>query len=410
MAEAFAARIPRTRAYREERNQCWQWIGEAFLRAGDPAGAERAVRSMDDTEMEAELRCGLVREGLGLGLQEFSGRMLRDILENMDRLDPWLAQGDYRDLLMAAQVLLGHTAAGPAAPPEEPPAPRLERFLLYGHTDLKVLWLVEQAAGGGVTDPGLERQMDSDAFQRIEPARQPGTDSDPTGLSAEAFAAFLFDRPVPRDPRDDKLLRGRTSVWVRRDDTGLLRQATDLFLNFPARTAPYSAAQVERGLWLLLGHPLCPWRPPAPAWSTRSPAWRPCSCRFATTTSTRLPTLVRPFSCGGTRPLWYRRRQRKRRGWGCWNASWDWRPGPARSRRYMVCSKPAVHARWSWPEVSWSNTRSGSRRSNRGRWPACIIVPACYSQGKVPHRPYRSEWHGWRGVPSWKPAARKGGK
>jgi hypothetical protein len=138
----------------------------------------------------------------------------------------------------------------------DPAGEKLVRYLHYKRNDLKVRWLVEQATAGGLMDVAVESMLASEAFQRIERARQPSVNSDIAGLSDEEFTAFLFDRAVPLEERDDQLLKGRYYDWVSLDPAFIVEMATRLFRDFATRVAPYTAAQVDQGLWILFGCPL----------------------------------------------------------------------------------------------------------------------------------------------------------
>lgn len=284
LAEQFAARIPGDFAYHEERNISWQLIGKGYLRAGNPDGALRALRQLTDLGLEAELRCAFAQWAEEHPQSEVGRAVLRETAQDSVRLDPRLYPTDYAELVPIVRDLLGEAEARklvaqiPEFPewmneqpadflnrtlaaleiPEEPPSPdtpgeKLSRYLSYRYNDLKVRWLTEQAAAGGLMEPEVAAQLESEVFLRIERARQPGVHSDISGLSDDEFTAFLFDRPLPLEQRDEHLLTGRSFTWVDHDPAFIVEMSTHLFRNFAPRVAPYTALQVEQGLWILFG-------------------------------------------------------------------------------------------------------------------------------------------------------------
>ena len=121
------------------------------------------------------------------------------------------------------------------AVPEPPPdsnAGRLSRFLSYCYNDLKVQWLTDQAAQGGLDDVLLEVQLGEEIFQRIELPRQPNIHRDPSHLAQSEFAAFFFARAVPLRDSDDDLLRGDSRYSTELDLAAFVAAATRLFLDF----------------------------------------------------------------------------------------------------------------------------------------------------------------------------------
>ena len=284
LAEQFAARIPTDPVYQEERNISWQLIGKGYLRAGNPDGALRALRQLNDLGLEAELRCAFAQWVEEHPQSEVGRAVLRETATDSVRLDPRLYPSDYAELVPIVRDLLGEAEArklvaqipefpewmnekpedflnrtlAALEPWEEPPSTdtpgeKLSRYLRYHYNDLKVCWLTDQAAAGGLMEPDVASQLENQAFQRIEQARQPGVHSDIAGFSDEEFTAFLFDRPLPLEQRDEQVLKGRSYIWVEDDPAFVVEKATRLFRDFAPRVAPYTAAQVEQGLWILLG-------------------------------------------------------------------------------------------------------------------------------------------------------------
>ena len=144
------------------------------------------------------------------------------------------------------------------AAPEPPPdsaISRLSRFLNYRYNDLKVRWLTDQAALGGLDDPQLEAQVTGEPFQRIEPPRQPSIHKDPSHLGPSEFAAFFFARAVPLRDSDKDLLSGDSRYETEIDSVALVAAATRLFSDFGTVSALYREDQIEQGLWFLFGFP-----------------------------------------------------------------------------------------------------------------------------------------------------------
>jgi hypothetical protein len=142
--------------------------------------------------------------------------------------------------------------------PEDVPdssAGRLSRFLRYRYNDLKVHWLVNQAARGGLDDPHLEEQLDDELFLRIESPRQPSIHKDPSHLEPVDFAAFFFSRAVHSRESDRELVEGNVRYGTMGEDVHLISAATRLFLDFGAVSRNYSEDQIEQGLWSLFGYP-----------------------------------------------------------------------------------------------------------------------------------------------------------
>ena len=61
LAEAFAARIPRSPDYALDWNGAWRAIASAFLRVDDIASAQRAMHNVDELCMQAQLRIEAAR-------------------------------------------------------------------------------------------------------------------------------------------------------------------------------------------------------------------------------------------------------------------------------------------------------------------------------------------------------------
>ncbi len=144
------------------------------------------------------------------------------------------------------------------AAPEPPPdsaSGRLSRFLDYRYNDLKVRWLTDQAALGGLDDSQLEAHVAGEPFQRVEPPRQPNIHKDPSHLTPAEFAAFFFARAVPLRDSDKDLLGGDSRYSTEIDSVALVAAATRLFSDFGTVGSLYREDQIEQGLWFLFGFP-----------------------------------------------------------------------------------------------------------------------------------------------------------
>ena len=188
LAESLALRIPRETAFEDERQVSWELIGNAHLRLGNSGGAERALKHMSRGSYEAEFRCALARWTAQHPDSDVGRRVLRETVAQADQLKDWLGQRDLAELAVIGRSILGEPAEARFAEfiediPEPlasravdlmgktqealaaaksvlgPPAvglldlraDRLSPFLYYRHNDLKIRWLVEQAAEGGLS-------------------------------------------------------------------------------------------------------------------------------------------------------------------------------------------------------------------------------------------------------------------
>jgi hypothetical protein len=164
---------------------------------------------------------------------------------------------DVDRLMDQAKMLLTEVDEWRAAPEPPPDSARgrLSRFLNYRYNDLKVRWLADQAALGGLDDPQLEAQVAGEPFLRIEPPRQPNIHKDPSHLAPSEFAAFFFARAVPLRDSDEDLLCGDSRYSKEVDSVALVAAATRLFLDFGTVGSLYREDQIEQGLWFLFGFP-----------------------------------------------------------------------------------------------------------------------------------------------------------
>lgn len=134
------------------------------------------------------------------------------------------------------------------------PLNRLTRLLRYRYNDLKVRFLVDMAARGGVSAGEIESLLTSLEFSRVEPPRQPSVRRDPSGFDDKAFDRFWFDRPIHLHKNDEDLLRGEEFGDVI-DPVAFLEKVTAMFRRFGSVGRTFSEHQIEQGLGFLLGYP-----------------------------------------------------------------------------------------------------------------------------------------------------------
>jgi hypothetical protein len=350
--EQFGARIPLAESYALERNISWLAIGRGWLHQGDISGALRALRHVDNSRTEAQLRFAIVQwagqhqesepvracvsdtiERIGVFEEHLSRRDVASLVPTVYHLlgeptvrrlagalqDPFNAsnvvvglaglqfdpearrrtlqqaerladfEGGDRDFAMekvydaylragwedeAQRILRGMdvkpgyvdealqkaaealklaeriiSPPGTRKPPD-PPLARLRRFMEYRCNDLKVHFLVDLANEGYLNDPELEDLIASDAFVRIEPPRPPSMDLDPSRFDDEAFARFLFGRPVCQHESDRRLLEA-CDEKQEPERIPFLERACTLFENFADVGARFSPEQIDQGLWYL---------------------------------------------------------------------------------------------------------------------------------------------------------------
>lgn len=183
----------------------------------------------------------------------YSGYKKAGLSEDMDRVRR-MASVEPMELTAREEALFEDIDKYlPQTPPDTPKA-RLSRVLEYGLNDLKVIFLTDSCLAGGISDPEMEAQIRSKTFEGIHGPRPMGLYGDSSSLDSPAFARFLFGRPVCLHPADRALLEGE-DCYDRPDSAVFVRQITSLFRDFGALAKPFSAEQVEQGLWFVLGHP-----------------------------------------------------------------------------------------------------------------------------------------------------------
>jgi len=107
LAEALAARIPKTPDYALDWNRAWRTIASAHLRVDDIEGAQRAMNNVDEVCLQAQVR---IEAALWTGQhsESASGRhILRDTVERVSVFEPWWSRRDVTDLVPVVAMLLG---------------------------------------------------------------------------------------------------------------------------------------------------------------------------------------------------------------------------------------------------------------------------------------------------------------
>ena len=107
LAEAFAARIPRTADYALDWNAAWRAIASAHLRVDDIGSAQRAMNNVDDACVQAQLR---IAAGRWVGRHSASaiGRdILRDTVARASAFEPWWSRRDVTDLVPVVAMVCG---------------------------------------------------------------------------------------------------------------------------------------------------------------------------------------------------------------------------------------------------------------------------------------------------------------
>jgi hypothetical protein len=229
-------------------------------------GEQVLRRFVDSVVGDAYMKSALVHEWLRLcanrevrlalqaeyeGLAKQVDLDLASIGETAQALDVQSALDRAKEALKQAEAILQEPPR-----PVDTPANSLSRYLHYRQNDLKVRWLVDQAALGGVDEWTLELQIEGDAFQCVERARQPNPHTSVSRFDGVRFAAFLFDRPIPLNRADEDLLSEYRSEDWDSDPAHVVQLATEFFRNFGVAARQFSEEQVNQGIWMLFGYVL----------------------------------------------------------------------------------------------------------------------------------------------------------
>jgi hypothetical protein len=205
------------------------------------AAEELAVRSRDRDYALRRVILGYQRAGLEEDERRARGLMSQD-LEEMNRFMDTVGE-----------------EVGKALRPLDPPEPdstamRLQRILDYGYNDLRVMFLSEFSAAGGLDDPEAERLINTAAFRRIAPPRPPSIESDPSSFDLETLATSLFGRPIRQRESDRPLVDGSGFLEVS-DPNRFITTVQNLLQGFGQIAPRFSPAQIEQGLWYLFAYP-----------------------------------------------------------------------------------------------------------------------------------------------------------
>jgi hypothetical protein len=227
---------------------------------------EQALRKFVDTVGDAYAKSAFIHEWIKLcGDGEVRRGLLAEYAELAKQVDLDLASLGLTGAALDVQTALDQanealekakTILQEPPRPVDTPANSLSRYLHYRQNDLKVRWLVDQAALGGVDEWALELQIEGHAFQCIERARQPNVHTNVSHVDCARFTAFLFDRPVPLSRADEDLLNEYHSEDRDSDPTHVVQLATELFHNFGTAVREFSEEQVNQGIWMLFGYVL----------------------------------------------------------------------------------------------------------------------------------------------------------
>jgi hypothetical protein len=107
LAEAFAARIPRSPDYALDWNAAWRAIASAFLRVDDIASAQRAMHNVDEPCMQAQLRIEAARWFAKHPTSAVGRDVLGDTVGRTSAFEPWWSRRDVTDLVPVVAITLG---------------------------------------------------------------------------------------------------------------------------------------------------------------------------------------------------------------------------------------------------------------------------------------------------------------
>ena len=230
LAEAFAARIPRSPDYALEWNAAWRAIASALLRIDDFARAQRAMHNVDEPCMQAQLRIEAAR-WVGTHPASADGRdLLRETVGRTSAFEPWWSRRDVTDLVpiisgtlgveqvdaMARQlkdpftagnvhVTLAYAVTDPAAKREQlRKAESLATVVREGDRDFALRWVFEGYRQSGFNEDAERLRglaaMDPDELTRTERTVLAEADH------LLAGAGTIVDRQ-PADTLSDRLRR-----------------------------------------------------------------------------------------------------------------------------------------------------------------------------------------------------------
>ncbi len=279
----------------DTRQDCLEEIAAGFNNACDPDAAIAVARQIKDGKYSTGIREDLIeeaerirQEGGELALSEFIDTPSPDAfwaMANTQLEKPFeFLRGDEPqvfaealELIAAGQTDEGGVLLQAGFPTRFQPAslslPQAERdqFLLwqlqntsaYPRNDVRVEYLAELAAGLASADieppPKVVEAASESSFIALQPAPIPYfTDRDPSRMTADELARFLFDRPrVPDDDDAERILnreyRGTSDWEYQLDKAKWLRLLTEFFTGFGPYAAHYSVEQVDQGLWAIWG-------------------------------------------------------------------------------------------------------------------------------------------------------------
>jgi len=137
LAEAFAARIPRSTDYALDWNAAWRSIALARLHVDDISSAQHAMYNVDEPCIQAHLRAEAGR-WVGRHPASADGRdVLRDTVARASAFEPWWSRRDVTDLVPIVAIVLGveHVEAMAQQLKDPFTAGNVHVTLSYGLTD-----------------------------------------------------------------------------------------------------------------------------------------------------------------------------------------------------------------------------------------------------------------------------------
>ena len=240
----------------------------AFKRAGlgDAAAAAGSQRDQQqEANPERRPQSELLAEAYRLVQADIDGNAKRDGALDPNpgaaATDPKAAAAEIRETYPTRVCLAAWNL--PPALLESVLSFQLARVQSYARNDLKVEFLTDLAVAfhtHGVESGARERLEDAlgmEAWLRVEVASPPSiTARDPSEMSLDEFARFLFDRSVAKTPEEERFMGRDADRDPGVSDKGaLVRLGTELFRRFGEIAGAYAVERVEQAMWFLNGYP-----------------------------------------------------------------------------------------------------------------------------------------------------------
>src|SRR5579862_2348652 len=109
-AEQLSARIPLTENYALERNISWLAVGRGWLRQDDISGALRALRHIDNSRAEAQLRFAIIQWAGERHDSEPVRACVSDTIERIGVFEEHLSRRDVAELVPTVYHMFGEQA------------------------------------------------------------------------------------------------------------------------------------------------------------------------------------------------------------------------------------------------------------------------------------------------------------